>query len=95
MEILSRFSEKPRVQILFPEKGRTKGSMQKECDINNIMAKYQKTGAITHFSRHSGEYGFADSVSFHGAMNIVTQANEMFNELPSSLRSRFGNDAGA
>lgn len=74
---------------------RTKQSFAKECDINHIMAKYQKTGAITHFAKHSPQYGIADGQTFQDAMNLVCEAQEMFNELPSSIRSRFGNDPAA
>jgi phage internal scaffolding protein len=74
---------------------RTKQSFKKECDINLIMAKYQKTGAITHFNKHQQNYGIADGSTFQDAMNLVCEAQEMFNDLPSSIRSRFGNDPAA
>ncbi len=95
MEILSRFSEKPRVRLDFGSaKSRTKQSFQKECDINLIMAKYQKSGAISHFSKHSGEYGFANSFDFQEAMNMVSKATSMFMDLPSSIRTEFHGDPG-
>ncbi len=81
-----------RVRVSFgDDPGRARQSMRDECDINKIMAKYQKTGAIDHFSRHAPQYDFADSIEFHDAMNIVTEGNRMFADLPSSLRSRFEN----
>ncbi len=81
-----------RVRLSFGnDPGRARQSMRDECDINKIMAKYQKTGAIDHFSRHAPQYDFADSIEFHDAMNIVTEGNRMFADLPSSLRSRFEN----
>ncbi len=90
------FSNRPdRVQVFFDDDdGVTRQSMAAECDINNIMAKFQKTGALTHFSRHQARYGFADSVTFHDAMNIVAEGDSMFADLPSSLRTRFENDPG-
>ncbi len=90
MKIRSAANMPKRVRISFPEdEGRTKQSMLKECDINNIVKKYQKTGAIDHFARHQGRYDFATSGDFHTALNIVTEANTMFEELPSKLRSKF------
>ncbi len=77
------------VRISFPKQGMTKQSFADECDINKIMAKYQKSGAITHFSRHAARYGFADGVTFHEAMNVVLEGDRMFADLPSSLRHRF------
>lgn len=83
------------VQIDAGGESRTKQSFKKECDINQIMAKYQKTGAITHFNKHQQNYGMADGQTFQEAMNLVCEAQEMFNDLPSSIRSRFGNDPAA
>ncbi len=81
-----------RVQITFAKKGRTKQSFKDECDINQIMAKYQKTGALAHVNQHGAEYGFATSDDFATSMRIVTQAQEMFDGLPSTIRTRFAND---
>ncbi len=89
MNVRSRFDRGPRVQLLCLGEGKTRQSFTDECDINQIMAKFQKTGAIDHFSRHSPRYDFADAVDFHGAMNIVSEAQRMFDALPSSLRNRF------
>ncbi len=81
-----------RVRLSFAEgTGRTRQSMAAECDINKIMAKYQKTGAIDHFSRHAARYDFCEGIEFHDAMNIVKEGDRMFADLPSDLRSRFEN----
>ena len=58
------------------------------------MAKYQKTGAITHVQNNQAQYGFATSLSFTESMNIVATAQSMFNELPSSIRGKFENNPG-
>jgi phage internal scaffolding protein len=94
MEIRKPYTREA-VSIDVSGESRTKQSFAKECDINHIMAKYQKTGAITHFAKHSPQYGIADGQTFQDAMNLVCEAQEMFNELPSSIRSRFGNDPAA
>jgi len=70
----------------------TKQSFTKECDINNIMAKYQKTGAIDHVTKHEASYGFASSDDFQTSLEIVAKGRDMFNELPSSIRTKFEND---
>lgn len=70
-------------------------SAKKECDINNIVAKYQKTGAIEHANRYEPQYGEVTSVTFQDAMNQVTSAQQMFDDLPSSIRQRFEGDPGA
>lgn len=63
-----------------------------ECDINSIMARYQRTGALEHFNRHGANYADVGAVEFQDAMNLVINARQMFNELPSTLRKRFHND---
>lgn len=68
---------------------RTKQSFKAECDINNILLKYQRTGAIDHVRRFGGEYDYAHALDFKEAMDIVARGNSMFEALPSSLRKRF------
>ncbi len=80
----------PRVRLKFSGPGRTKQSMSDECDINSIMRKYRKTGFVSHLAQHGGDYGFASSVDFHGAMDIVAKADQMFDALPAIARRRFG-----
>jgi len=70
----------------------TKQSFTKECDINNIMAKYQKTGALDHVNKHEASYGYATSEDFTSSMEIVARGQKMFAELPSSIRTKFDND---
>jgi len=72
----------------------TKQSFTKECDINNIMAKYQKTGAIDHVNKHQASYGYATSDDFQSALETVARGKRMFDELPSSIRTKFDNDPG-
>ncbi len=91
-EFVSRIEGRPRVQLSFEGDGRTRQSSRDECDINMIMSKYAKTGFVDHLARHGAEYGFADSVSFHEAMNIVTRADQMFADLPSVARNKFHGD---
>jgi len=70
----------------------TKQSFTKECDINTILAKYQKTGAIDHVNKHEASYGYATSDDFTASMEIVARGNTMFEELPSTIRNKFENN---
>ena len=85
-----------RVRPVSPP-GHTPAQQQfkEDCDINTIMARFQKTGAIDHVSRYQPEYGFATPQQFHEAMNIVAYGQSMFNDLPSSVRDEFSNDPEA
>jgi len=81
-----------RLRTVVSGKTKVKRSFQKECDINVIMASYQKTGAIAHFNRHQGDYGVHSGLDFAESMRIVTDAQAMFDDLPSSIRTKFAND---
>lgn len=82
-----------RQQILFTEPSRTKQAFKAECDINNILSKYQKTQLLTHVNEIKGSYGdFSEVADYQTALNSVIAANESFMGLPASVRQRFGND---
>jgi len=95
--IRNRFQTK-RLQTTTPykegEEPLVKQSMKAECDINNILAKFQKTGSLTHAKDYGGQYGEVESVTFHDAMNIVKDTQNMFDALPSTLRNKFNHSPG-
>lgn len=70
----------------------TKQSHAKECDINQIMKKFQKTGVIDHIRKNEGQYGEYDAQEYKQAMDIVAEGQSMFQELPSKARQHFDND---
>lgn len=74
----------------------TDQSMAPECDINRILAKYQKTGILDHVNRFAGSYGdFLDTpTDYQEAINQVMAADAAFADLPSTVRRRFSNDVG-
>jgi len=87
------FGERKRVSFETVGVSMTRQSFKKDCDINYIMAKYQKTGLIEHVNRYQGNYGdFLTVDDYQSSMIKVMQANEAFESLPSSLRKRFSND---
>lgn len=85
--------EKRKVQLKFPKgEGRTKQSFRSQCNINDIMKKYEKTGLIEHI-KQGGTYGdFTQPLDYHGALNEITKATASFMTLPANLRKRFDND---
>lgn len=91
MEIRSAFSPRERVQFSCKGPSLTKQSMAKECNVNFIVAKYQRTGVFDHVAAFGGRYGDFTATDFHEAMNIVAEASSMFEALPSTLRNRFEN----
>ncbi len=85
-------TRKRRVQINFPAQGKTKQSMRDECDINNIMAKYQTSGLLDFVNKRQPQYGDVTGVDFTKSMQTVAHATEMFMEIPSSVRKEFNNN---
>lgn len=92
MEIRTAYGEHYPVRIDCGLISRTKQAHKEECDINNIMAKYIKTGLIEHAKKHQGEYGFATSTDFKESIDIINKAQKMFDELPAKARKKFEND---
>lgn len=84
-----------RVQITFdPTLGRTRQEFEHECEINNIMAKYQKTGLVDHVTKYNPTYGDYDPIDFQTALNTINEGEAMFAELPSAARKYFNNSPG-
>lgn len=92
----SIYSPKLRVQLVCREgSGRTRQSFKAECDINNIMARFQRSGVLDFVNKREPQYMDCTGVQFQAAMDLVAGAQSMFQELPSSIRNRFDNDPAA
>lgn len=88
-----RYPHYRKVSMRFAENsGRTQQHFKDECDVNNIMKKYEKTGVLPQL-QGTGLYGdYSDPVDFQEALNTVNQATEQFENLPAKVRERFDND---
>lgn len=91
--VAERRRERPRHVKEFKLPSRTMQEFKKECDINVLMKRYQKTGL---FPQHPGDkpryvsnIGMPD---YQQSLEIVMQAQSDFNSLNSELRKRFDND---
>ena len=69
---------------------RTKQSFKNECDVNNILKNYNKTGILP--EGNPGEYRDLDGTDYQDYMNTIAGAQSHFNDLPSAIRKRFEND---
>lgn len=93
-----RSGDRRRVTLNFnPDKepSRTKQQFREECDINVLMARYQKQGVISHVNPRQPV--FADvtgALPFQEALGVVQAAQSSFAQLPAAVRSRFQNDPG-
>jgi len=84
----------PRVQVAARIGGasRTKQSFKKETDLNYLIARYQKTGQLPRMPERTPQFGYAPSVDFQEALQLVESAKNNFQQLPSHVRERFQND---
>lgn len=81
-----------RVQTINVEDSKTQQQFAAQCDVNNIIAKYKKTGELP-LARKQGVFADVASITdYHDSLNRVLDANAAFMRLPADLRTRFGND---
>lgn len=92
--IRSAYSQKPRVQISFSGLGRTKQSFKAECDINQILARFLRTGVLDFTNKNEARYGDVTGLEYQTAVFQISRAKSMFEELPAQLRARFENEPG-
>lgn len=72
-----------------------KQSFKEECDINNIMRKYLKSGTVPVPSGKLQYGDFSDVPDYQHALNVVLDVQEYFVSLPSAVQKRFKNDPEA
>lgn len=73
--------------------GRTQQHFKDKCDINCIVAKYRDTNLVDHVNKYQGQYEkIVPEGTLHEHLNIVTNAQQMFESLPAFVRNRFAND---
>jgi len=98
MKFRNRFEKAPRVVLACSlEERRTKQEFKDQCDINLIMARYQRTGQLPASAMSAAmRYGdFSQIPSFHEMHDRVMAATDLFNQLPARVRKQYGNDPGA
>lgn len=87
--------QKRKYSMRFTQPSLTQQHSKDEVDINLIMARYIKTGVIDHVAKYQPQYTENSQQDYHQSMNIILKSNEMFAELPSSVRKQFSNDPAA
>ncbi len=94
MKIYSRYKPPEVNGVCCLELSLTQQDFIGECDINNIMARFLKTGTVPSRS-DMGKYGdFSGVGDFREAQDILLKSNEQFAALSSKVRERFKNDPG-
>lgn len=73
----------------------TKQSFKAECDINEIVRKFVRTGVVEPKSLERRSAMFADVSGlddYQSALHAIDAARAGFDTLPAGVRDRFGND---
>lgn len=97
MKFYSAYDTPPSVGIVFdPDENMTEQHHAEDCDINNIIAKYTRTGVLGDpfaMPSVSAQFGDFTAISdYQTAMNNLIQAQQAFEALPAALRKEFDND---
>lgn len=72
---------------------RTQQHFRDECDVNQIMKKYRRTGDLTHLNRSEGRYGdFSNATTYQEALSAISDAQNDFDLLPADVRREMDND---
>lgn len=93
---MTNVSKKPgKFAQWFRLPSRTKQGPAAECEINKIMAKYHKTGLITHVNTRTGVFMDCSNIgSYQECVERIQNANDAFYTLPATMRERFDNNPG-
>lgn len=96
-KFLTAYGEHLKVQADTSGPSLTKQQFVADADINNIIARFAKTGTIDpeilKANPVSGD--FSEIGSYQESLNAVIHAETLFGALPAKVRDRFGNDPAA
>lgn len=71
----------------------TRQEFADECDINNLMAQYEKSGVISHVNRTPAQYlDLSETPDLQTAINMIRDAETAFMTLPAKTRAEFENN---
>lgn len=89
------YVEHAPVDLVCADDGLTRQEFKDECDINVLLAQYERTGVLPANDRlGQGQYlDLTDVPDLQKAFQIIGQAEAAFMTLPASVRKEFDNDA--
>ncbi len=78
---------------LIPDKiygeSRTEQCHKDTCDIQKIMARFDKTGTISHINKYEAVYADFSDFDFREQTTRLTAGREIFDALPAEIRDEF------
>lgn len=88
--------EHERVSLDFDgEVSRTRQEFAADCDINTLMAQYERTGVVSHVNPREPMFVDLSTIPYdlQDALAIFASAEASFMSLPAQARASFDNDA--
>lgn len=94
LEFRTQYTErKVKPGITFTEPSLAKQAFKEQCDINNVLKRYNATGILDHVTSMQPVYADLTQVGdLQQAFDTVHAAEEAFNALPSELRNELDNN---
>lgn len=73
--------------------GRTRQEFADDCDINVLLARYEKSGQFSHFNSQEPAYLDVSNVpDLQASLTYLEEAKRAFMSLPATVRKEFDND---
>lgn len=85
-------TQAPGVRTKVYNDGRTQQAFLEQTDLNRVLRKGSIQQALSHLERFEGEYGDFTGLDIEGALNQITRARGVFEQLPASLKEEFHHD---
>lgn len=82
-----------RVRLICVEgEDKTQQQFKDDCDINVLMARYERTGILPQGRDVPPQYADVSALDFTDAMNQIAMVNGVFSQLDARTRARFENN---
>lgn len=78
--------------LITPEPTLAKQEFKDECDINNVMLQYARTGELPYTTAKPSFGDFRSARTYQESMNLIIEAQKTFSNLPAMVRAQFKND---
>lgn len=89
----SHYNRQREVADFSDQLDKTHQSFRDECDINKVLERWMRSGALEHVQKRVPTWGdFTGAVDFKTAHDAVHEASEAFMTLGSDVRAKFANN---
>lgn len=92
MEIYSVYNHPRGEGITFELPTRTQQHFKDECDINNLMERYVKTGTMPQIVADFQYGDYTEVPDYRQSIEFIMHAQDQFDQLPAKIRKEFNNN---